>query len=37
MTLTFSQGLEAEKSSFRIVRDGTEVATGSAQDDGDST
>ena len=35
VTLTFTEGLEAAKSSFRIVKDGTDVATGSAQDDGD--
>ena len=37
VTLTFTQGLEAAKSSFRIVKDGTDVATGGAQDDGDSS
>ena len=36
VTLRFTEGLQAGKSSFRIVSDGTDVATAQAQDDGDS-
>lgn len=34
VTLTFTEGLDASKSSFRIVLDGNDVATGSADEDG---
>lgn len=34
ITLTFTEGLDASKSSFRVVLDGTDVATGKADEDG---
>jgi methionine-rich copper-binding protein CopC len=37
VTLAFTEGLNAEKSSFRLVKDGTDVATGSASGDGETT
>jgi methionine-rich copper-binding protein CopC len=37
VTLAFTEGLNAQKSSFRLVLDGTDVATGSASGDGETT
>jgi copper resistance protein C len=37
VTLTFTEGLQAAKSSFRIVADGTDVATARAEGDGDTS
>ena len=37
VTLAFTEGLDAAKSSFRLVLDGTDVATGSASADGETT
>jgi methionine-rich copper-binding protein CopC len=34
ITLTFTEGLDASKSSFRVVLDGNDVATGTADEDG---
>jgi methionine-rich copper-binding protein CopC len=36
VTLRFTEGLQAGKSSFRVVADGTDVATAQAENDGDS-
>src|SRR5690349_5428643 len=37
ITLTFTEGLDASKSSFEVVLDGNEVATGKADKDGSDT
>ena len=37
ITLTFTEGLDASKSSFRVVLDGTDVATGTADRNGTKT
>jgi methionine-rich copper-binding protein CopC len=37
VTLAFTEGLDADKSSFRLVLDGTDVATGSPSGDGETT
>ena len=37
VTLAFTEGLNAEKSSFRVVLDGADVATGGASGDGETT
>ena len=37
ITLTFTEGLDASKSSFRVTLDGNDVATGKADTDGSDT
>jgi hypothetical protein len=37
ITLTFTEGLDASKSSFRVVLDGADVATGKADENGSET